>query len=289
MKKLCALMGAVCMLLLDLCFAGAEVFFDAPPRANWYQSPLFRLTAFNAAQSDCLLLECGGEAMMVDGGTEAYGDALLSALVEKGISSFKYLLNTHYHEDHIAGLIRLMGEGFEIGEYLHPYAQNSIYGSPLQRQAIRQAKESDVPSRQVFHGDALLLGEANLTLLRYDEGLSTNGRSMVVRVRFGDATLLLGSDIIGDTQSWMVRSLPAHLLDADVIKAPHHGVSVMAADFLQAVDPQVILFTNNRERAAEGLAQAEAKDIPSYYNNEGRVIAETDGVDWYIYQLPDSF
>jgi len=288
-KKRCALMGAVCMLLFDLCFAAAEVFFDAPPRKNWYQSPLFRLTAFNAAQSDCLLLECGGEAMMVDGGTEAYGDALVSALAEKGISDLKYLLNTHYHEDHISGLIRLMAEGFTIGEYLHPYAQNSIYGSSLQRQAIRQAEKSGIPSRQVFHGDVLLLGEANLTLIRHDEGLSTNGRSMVVQVRFGDATLLLGADIIGDTQSWMVRSLPAHLLDADVIKAPHHGVSVMAADFLQAVSPEAILFTNNRERAAEGMAQAEAKGIPSYYNNEGCVIAETDGEDWYIYQLADSF
>lgn len=289
MKKLCALMGAVCVLLLDLCFAGAEVFFDAPPRENWYQSPLLRLTAFNAAQSDCLLLECGGEAMMVDGGTEAYGDALVSALAEKDISSFKYLLNTHYHEDHISGLIRLMAEEFAAGEYLHPYAPNSIYGSALQRQAIRQAEKSGIPSRQVLHGEELLLGEATLTLIRHDEGLSTNGRSVVAQVRFGDATLLLGADIIGDTQSWMVRSLPKHLMDADVIKAPHHGVSVMAADFLQAVSPRAILFTNNRERAAEGMAQSEAKGIPSYYNNEGRVVAETDGEDWYVYQLVDSF
>lgn len=275
-------------LLFGLRCASAEV-FDTLPRENWYQCPLLRLTAFNAAQSDCLLLECGGESMMVDGGTAAYREALQDALRERGISRLRYLLNTHYHEDHISGLIGLMEDGFAVDEYLHPYSAGSVNGNEYQRAAIRVANERGIPVRQIASGDTLLLGEAVITLYRYDEGLSVNGRSVIARVQMGEASLLLGADIIGDTQSWCLRTLPREMLDADILKAPHHGISVMTSGFLDAVSPELILMTNNRERAAEGEAQAAKYGIPTLYTNEGRVVLETDGTDWYVYQAEGAF
>ena len=286
-KRFFALLCILC--LFSLRCACAEVFWHEKPAESWYQRPLLRLTAFSAAQSDCLLLECGGERMMVDGGTAAYAEELKAALREKGISSFQYLLNTHYHEDHISGLYALLQDGFAVGAYLHPYAENSIYANVYQRQTIREAEKQGIPVRQVFHGDTLLLGEAVVTLYRYDEGLSTNGRSMIVHVQVGDASLLLPADIIGDTQSWCVRTMPAEMLDVDVLKAPHHGVSVMANEFLEGTSPEAIVMTNNREHAEEGEKQAAKYGIPTIYTNEGRVVCETDGTDWYIYQEEGAF
>lgn len=271
------------LLFFALRCASAEVFFTLPSE-NWYKRPLLRLTAFNAAQSDCLLLECGGEAMMVDGGSAPYREDLRTALEEKGIASFRYLLNTHFHEDHISGLIWLMRYGFEVEEYLHPYAENGIYTSELQREAITAAGNRMIPQRQIFHGDTLLLGEAVITLLRYENGLSTNGRSVMVHVQMGDATLLLPADIIGDTQSWCVRTLPAEMLDVDIIKAPHHGITAMVTDYVQAVSPELILMTNLRSRVEEAQTQADRLGIPTRYTGDGRVVLETDGTDWYVVQ-----
>ena len=271
------------LLFFTLRCASAEVFFTLPSE-DWYKRPLLRLTAFNAAQSDCLLLECGGEAMMVDGGSAPYREDLRAALEKKGISSFRYLLNTHFHEDHISGLTWLMRYGFQVGEYLHPYAENGIYTSELQREAITVAGNRMIPQRQIFHGDTLLLGEAVITLMRYEDGLSTNGRSVMVHVQMGDATLLLPADIIGDTQSWCVRTLPEEWLDADIIKAPHHGITAMVTEYVQAVSPELILMTNLRSRVDEGQTQADRLGIPTRYTGDGRVVLETDGTDWYVYQ-----
>lgn len=289
-RALCALL---CALLLTFgCAkrrAGAEVFFDRLPREDWYRCPLFRLTAFDTDQSDCLLLECGGEAMMVDGGTAAFRQDLRDALRGMGVTRFRCLLNTHYHEDHISGLRELMRYGFAAGAYLTPYGDFASRVNELQKQTLEQAELSGVSVRQVASGDTLLLGEAVLTILRHDEGLSTNGRSLIVHARFGDATLLLTADIIGDTQSWCVQHLPASLLDVDVLKAPHHGITAMVPAFWQAASPQALLITNTPSRARDTQAQADRAGVPALFSGVGRVVMETDGDDWYIYQQKGSF
>lgn len=285
-KRILCLTAILFCLLRPAC---AEVFLNQTPPDNWYQRPLLRLTAFDAAQSDCLLLECGGEAMMVDGGSAPYREKLRDAIYEKGLQGFKYLLNTHFHEDHISGLYWLMRYGLPVGEYLHPYTEEGVNTSSLQRDAIGQTEHKNIPARQVFHGDTLMLGEAVITLWRYEEGISTNGRSLMVHVQFGDATLMLPADIIGDTQSWAVENLPADMLDTDIIKAPHHGITAMVPAYLEAVSPEVILMTNLRSRVDKGENQARMYGIPSLYTGDGRIVLETDGDDWFIFQSENVF
>lgn len=282
------LLSLLCVLLLVSAVAQAEV-YDELPREDWYSRPLLRLTAFNTAQSDCLLLECGGQSMMVDGGTASFREKLKNALEERGITRLKYLLNTHFHEDHISGLYYLMRYGFEVGLYLHPYNDYAVNVSSLQKDTMQQAARSGVPTLQVFHGDQFLLGEAVLTLYRYDDGLSTNGRSVVTHVTFGDASILLTGDIIGDTQTWLVKNLPAQALKADIVKAPHHAITPMTVPFLEAVDPEAVLITNDYDRVDKGRVQLDSRDIPAFYSGEGTVVFETDGDDWYIYQLDGAF
>ena len=188
--------AALCLLLCLFCLtaAQAEIYHELPCE-DWYRRPLLRLTAFNTAQSDCLLLECGGQRMMVDGGSAPFREDLKGAMEERGITHFKYLLNTHFHEDHISGLYWLMRYGFSADAYLHPYNDAAVDVSERQAETIRQAEKSGIPTVQVFHGDQLLLGEAVLTLYRYDDVENTNGRSLVTRVEFGDASLLLTASL----------------------------------------------------------------------------------------------
>lgn len=285
-----ALPAAVCLLLCLLCLTAARAeIHDELPCEDWYRRPLLRLTAFNTAQSDCLLLECGGQRMMVDGGSAPFRADLKAALEERGITHFKYLLNTHFHEDHISGLYWLMRYGFSVDAYLHPYSDAAITVSERQAETIRQAEKSGIPAVQVFHGDELLLGEAVLTLYRYDDVENTNGRSLVTRVEFGDASLLLTADIIGETQRWMLQNLPAEALKVDIVKAPHHSITPMVVEFLEAVAPQAVLITNDDSRVDKGRLQLESRGMPAYYSGEGTVVFETDGEDWYIYQLEGRF
>lgn len=279
---------AVLMLMMMLCgTACAKVYMGKPPAEGWTEDVL-RVTAIPVGEGDALLLECGGEAMMVDGGTAPYRENLRDAIREKGIEQFKYLLNTHFHEDHVPGLTWLMHYGFGVGEYLHPYNDFAVNISQVHADAIKEATRRGIPIRQIFDGDELMLGEAVITLIRYDGGKSTNGRSVVARIDFGSASLLLTADIIGDTQTWLSKNR-SHLLDVDIIKAPHHGITPMVTAFLKAASPLAVLMTNDYDRVDKGRVQTEQYQLPAFYSGEGRVVFETDGDDWYIYQNTGKF
>ena len=288
MKRLFTL-AALCIVFFSLRAACAEVFFNAPPTEHWYQSPLLRITAFSHGASDCMLLQCGGESMMVDGGTAAYGENLIREMQKRNIRHFKYLLNTHYHEDHVGGLCELMASGFTAEAYLHPYVYASIYASPNHRRAMSLVKSKGIYDRQVQHGETLYLGEAQLSVLRHDAGTTANGRSAVLHVQFGTATALLTGDIIGEAQTWLVENVDAALLRADILKAPHHGVTAVTADFLKTVSPDMLFITGPEKEAKAAIQQAQKNNVPYISTESAHIVMETDGTDWYVYQTESAF
>ena len=87
----------------------------------------------------------------------------------------------------------------------------------------------------------------------------------------------------------MLENLPPETLKADIVKAPHHGITPMVVEFLEAASPQAVLITNDYNRVDKGRVQLESRGIPAYYSGEGTVVFETDGEDWYIYQLDGAF
>ena len=55
----------------------------------------FALHVLDVGKADSLLLECGGEAMLVDGGTPDRGEEVVQYLTRRGIDSLRYVVNTH--------------------------------------------------------------------------------------------------------------------------------------------------------------------------------------------------
>ena len=117
---------------------------------------------------------------------------------QRGIRHFKYLLNTHSHDDHIDGLYYLMLNGFTADEYLHPYTEWwARADKELHGRTIKLTEKLRIPNRQVGEGDTLTLGGAELKLHRYTKVNNTNAKSLLTKVTFGSATALLCADITG--------------------------------------------------------------------------------------------
>lgn len=284
------MMKRAALLLITLCLlccqsAQAEVYTVAPPADNWYQRPLLRLTAFPTGASDCLLLECGGEAMLVDAGLKSYTDTLRKTLRSRKLTTFKYFLNTHFHDDHIGGFGGLMLGGILPEEYLHPYNDFAELISASHAATLKAAREMKVPIRKAENGDLLLLGEAAITLYRFDEGETTNGKSMIEHIQFGDATALLCADITGVTQLHFAKTLPEDVLKVDVMKMPHHGITALNKTFMAKTQPAVLIVTNWPNSARQTFIQATSNGMLPYSSTENTTVAETDGTDWYVYQL----
>ena len=182
--------------------------------------------------------------------------------------------------------------GFTADEYLHPYTEWwARADKELHGRTIQLTEKLGIPNRQVGEGDTLTLGGAELKLHRYTKVNNTNAKSLLTKVTFGHATVLLCADITGRAQKGFLTQLAPEDLKADVIKIPHHGITPVEPDFLTAVSPEFAIVTNyaDEKRLSKLMYQLEGRGIPHYFSGEGTVELATDGTDWYVWQTLGEF
>ena len=272
-------------LLLSVLPTQAQVYVKQDPPEDWQQRELLRITVFRTGEGDCMLLEAGGECMMIDGGPYKYREKLRDALNDRGITHFKYLFSTHPHDDHIDGLRMLMTYGFEVDEFVSVFPKDVKDTEGNQKKAMNALDKAGIPYRQVESGEVLALGGAELTVISWPEGRSINAQSAMTRLVFGECSALFTADIIGDTEKYFLETLDPALLKADVLKAPHHGLTPFVTEFLNAVDPGYIWCTNyHGDRVEKTENQATYRKIPIQFSGDGTIVMECDGTDWYINQ-----
>jgi len=277
------------LLLLAVSPVCAEVFLEEPP-AEWADKDLLTWTVFDVGQGDCMLLTCGGESMMVDGGVGSYRDKLANALDARGLRHMRYILNTHFHGDHVDGLYHLFKNGFTADEYLQPHTEEELARSEEGTRALKAALDAGVPMRRIDQGDTITLGGANIDVYRIMEIKNDNARSLVLKVTFGESTILLTADITGKVQHLYVEQMPEGVLSADLIKMPHHAITPTVPEFLNAVNPSAAIATTGKKIiSGKAAAQLTSRKLPHFYSGDGTVYAVTDGKDWYIYQTKYKF
>lgn len=271
------------LLLLLPAAAPAEVFVGGEPPADWAERPVLRVTFLQTGRSDAILVECGGEAMLIDGGDASWAQALLHDLQARGLTDFRYFLNTHPHNDHIEGLTYLMQQGVLPERFMSPFAADWHDGS-YHDEAVRTAWDQGVRFRLVRDGDVYALGTAEVHIFRSTRYTDMNSRSAIELITFGDSRILLCADLTGNAQKALLSALPEGTLTAEIIKAPHHGENAMVPEFLTAAAPSLIICTSQADEAPDLARQAGGRDLPLLYSGEGEIVLETDGTDWYVWQ-----
>ena len=92
----------ICVLLLccigSSSLAEAKIHVNQTPPADWQDRDLLRLIAFKVTPCDAMLLQCGGESMMVDSGTRKFARVLEHCGVyketEAGQAGFERFIDT---------------------------------------------------------------------------------------------------------------------------------------------------------------------------------------------------
>lgn len=251
---------------------------------GWTDKELLRVTVLDVQRSDAILVQCGGENMMVDGGFGLYYRRVLRALDDRGVTEFKYLWNTHCDSDHSQGLKIIMNtDNYKGGELLSPNKKNYNDPDDDHEKLVRAADRHGWPYVQIKHGDEFTLGGAHLTTLQCPENWGQNSRSAVCRLVFGERSILLTGDIGGQAQKYFAQRDDAWLLDCDILKAPHHGVDHVVDAFVEKVTPEFVAITNFSGNSASKTWNA----YDHLFAGDGIVVMETDGQVWYIWQLPN--
>ena len=245
----------------------------------------FHLTMLDVGQGDALILrtprgrvwgiDAGGTSSGFDVGEAVVGPYLWSLPVRR----LEGLAVTHAHVDHVGGVPFLLRHFSprELWEGPAPLAD------PAYRLYAKAAAASSAPRRTVRRGTTAEIDGVRLEVI----GPALSGRpplktrnddSLVVRVTFGEVSLLMTGDV--EAGGELALEAPA----ASVLKVPHHGSRTSSgSEFLRRVAPRVALLSvGARNRFGhphpDVLARYAARGVRVFRTDrDGAVTISTDG------------
>ncbi|MBQ7455646.1 MAG: hypothetical protein IJS53_04315 [Clostridia bacterium] len=236
-------------------------------------------------QGDCIIITCGGQRMLVDGGENWRYPNVRAYLQLHGIEHFDYFFLTHAHDDHIEMQQRFITMGYLTDMVISPYDMSDSYS--LWDDYKEQLTRAGIPFTKIQTGDVLQLGGATLTFYRRDDpAINMNNHSACAMLQFGEARMFLAADIGGDTQHWLLDTFGAEEFDCDIYKSAHHNRTATVPEFLEALSPALVINTNTREETPVGEEQQAMFHLPRYYITTGTVHLATDGTQWYAWLEP---
>ena len=203
-----------------------------------------RISVLDVGQGDAILVELEGRRMLIDGGPDpARLSVELDALIPSWDRKIDVLVASHPHEDHLAGLPRLL-DRYQIRSILGAETRG---GGPASASWSELLLHRQVSYHTVTTGTSFMLGSARLEVLWPDQaalkyepsdgGSALNNRSIVLRLDMSGFSALFTGDIESDIDALIARRLGAPV---DLLKAPHHGSATASSrSLLQIADPRL--------------------------------------------------
>jgi len=261
----------------------------------WRELPDGRLHVhfLDVGQGDAIFIETpSGRQVLIDGGPSP---SLLLARLGRRMPfwdrTLDLVLLTHPDEDHITGLIDVL-ERYEVEAVI---VREVGCRNPICQRWQELIEEAGVT---VYRGEAGM----NVGL---DEGLQMdilhpgaellladgyNENSLVVRVSYGQASLLLAGDIEARAEGVLVRD--GARLTSTVLKVAHHGgCTSTTGPFLAAVDPDLVVISVGEENdfghpcqeVVDRLELSLGGDAPIYRTDQhGTIEVVSDGVTVWV-------
>ncbi|AWB28496.1 lamin tail domain-containing protein [Halococcoides cellulosivorans] len=239
--------------------------------------------------SSSLVVTPAGETMLIDTGDwRDDGEIVLDYLRERDIDRIDYLVTSHPDADHIGGHEAVI-EYFEteadgIGAVYDPGITSS---SATYTEYLDAIEAHDVTLYQTQAGDSIPMeGVETEVLAPPAEGIANgdaNENSIVLRLGFGQSSLLLPGDGESASESYLIEEYGS-TLNVSVLSAGHHGSSSSSSDaFLEATSPRVAVISSAYDSQYGHpddtvLQRFDDRSIPTYWTGtHGTIRMTTNG------------
>jgi beta-lactamase superfamily II metal-dependent hydrolase len=198
-----------------------------------------RVHVLDVGQGDSVLIIApGGKTALIDAGNPGNGKKILAALQRENDQQIDLLVATHAHADHIGAADEVI-KGTTVRVVLDSKIPNTTknYADFLKAIKDRGVQYVGAEPGQTFD----MGGGAVLTVLapipppfEKDQlrsgGNEPNANSVVLRLDYGDFSMLFTGDAEAQTEQRMIEQEAR--LEADVLKVGHHGSKYATSDDL---------------------------------------------------------
>lgn len=212
---------------------------------------LANITFLDAGEGDAILLQSGGENVLIDVGNPRTGHSVLKQLEARRVKRLKALILTHPHPDHFGGIFEILPRL----EVPHIHDNGEPLGHALKEDNLlrwyHELFREDPRYQVLMSGSQLQVGRIGLKVLSSCDSRKSpdwNTNSLVVMASVGKFRLLLMGDGNAETERWLIKS--GAEISADVLKAGHHGAADTGTlEFLKAVDASTSIVSVNRNNS----------------------------------------
>jgi competence protein ComEC len=207
------------------------------------------MSFIDVGQGDSILVILPNtKTLLIDGGERESSGKVLSTLQEHGLSYIDVVVATHPHADHIGGLIDVINN-VNVGQVLD---SGQVHTTQTFEDLLDAIHNKRIPLRSVSEGESINLDPTvRINVLNPPASIpdgSTNEtefneNSVVLKVTYSNFSALLTGDMEERNEARLVLK-NATILDADVLKAGHHGSRTSSSlAFLNAVTPEVVIIS----------------------------------------------
>lgn len=204
--------------------------------------PHLQIHALDIGQGDAILVTTPEQHhILVDGGP---GNRILTELpkvLPYLFDEIDLVVLTHPHADHLEGLIPVL-DRMEVGAVL---MVGTEYETEAYDSFLRKVAEEKLPVYIADDERDFRLGETTIDVLFPFASISeidnVNNASVVMRIEHGEDEILLS----GDAEIEEEKQLLGLDLDADILKAGHHGSRTSSTEeFLREVSPKLMIISS---------------------------------------------
>lgn len=205
-----------------------------------------RIHVVDVGQGDCMIVETSDGHVMIDTGSNTSESALRGYLKSHGLDRFSYLILSHPHDDHIGNADMILRE-FAVERILCAETQSTEVSYSDMKQASEDAmRHQNTEWIKPMSGNVYWVGELRIEILYVPpkDNMGENGDSMIVRLDYGENSVLLMGDAEASDENRLLESVLPDRLPADLLKVAHHGSSGSSTDvFLYAVSPRIAVIS----------------------------------------------
>ncbi|MBR4908116.1 MAG: MBL fold metallo-hydrolase [Acidaminococcaceae bacterium] len=254
-----------------------------------YASYPFTLTMLDVGQGLCILVRSGDEYLVYDGGGRERSSYVVSFFRKNQINKIKYLVASHYDEDHIAGLIGLLKTASVSTAIVPNYQANTKIYSSFQS-ALKKAG-SVVYAKA---GTRYKVGEANFDILYATDNTEEkeNNKSTVIRIEYKNFSCIITGDAAAETESKLVNK--REKLSCDLYVVGHHGSSSSSSPgFVAAMKPKLAFISVGKDNKYYHPTKRVIKTLENNNSTvyrtdtQGTVTLVHDGVKYSVHVTKD--